>query len=137
MSDANRLNPILDGVYIESIELTPTNADSDLNQIPAACQSVALLANVNGVNDWFLLPALSEVPNGHTITICAGTANCEMRTPQSTTDMINNVDCSDNATEYLVTANDIVKVVKISNTVGWMGASWTQLGAKRTAVVPD
>lgn len=137
MANPNKTNPTWDGVWIESIELAPQSTDSKLNQIPAVCQSVALLANANGVNDYFLLPAASEVPNGHRIMILAGAAACEMRTPQATTDKINNVDCSDNATEYLVGALDIIQVTKINNTVGWEAHSVTELGADLTAVIPD
>jgi len=133
----NRTNPTLDGVRIEPVSITPNSTDVAGNTIPATCQVVSLTANANGVNDYFLLPALTEVPNGHKITILADAANCEMRTPQATTDKINGVDTSDNAVEYLVTALDVVMVTKINNTVGWEAHSVTQLGADRAAIIPD
>lgn len=136
MANPNKTNPVLNGVWIEPIELTPDDSESDINVIPANIDSVVLDANVNGVNDFVVLPALASVPNGHIITILAGAANCELRTPASSTEEINSENC-DGTKEYLITATDIVKVTKIDNTIGWMGASWTKLGAKRTAVVPD
>lgn len=129
--------PVYDGVLLESVEITPNSSDLESNTIPVGCTSVSLLANANGVTDYFLLPAASLVPNGFCITVIAGAAACEMRTPQATTDKINNVDCSDNATEYLVGALDIILVTKISNTVGWEAHSITELGADLGAVIPD
>ena len=137
MPTPNQTNPVFDGVWIESIELAPNSTEVSTNRIPPNCQSVALLANVNGVTDFFTLPLLSEVPNGHIITVVAGAAACECRTPAGSTNLINNVDCSDGATEYLCGALDVIKFTKISNTVGWMGKSWTELGASVGAVTPD
>jgi hypothetical protein len=137
MATPNKTNPALDGVWIESVELTPTSAVSVLNQIPANCQSVSLKANANGVTDFTVLPLLSSVPNGHIITILAGVAASEVRTPSGSTNLINNVDCSDDAVEYLLTADATTKFTKISNTVGWMGLGWTKLGAIIGAVTPD
>ena len=137
MALSNKVNPALDGIWIESVELTPDDAVSSLNQIPANCQSVSLLANVNGVTDFTVLPLLSEVPDGHIITILAGTAASEVRTPSGSGNLINNVDCSDDAVEYLLTADAVTKFTKINNTVGWMGLGWTKLGAIIGAVTPD
>lgn len=137
MANPNNTNPQWEGVSIESIELTPTTPASELNSIPANCQSVSLGANVNGVTDFIVLPLLADVPNGHQITIQAGVANCEVRTPSGSTNLINSIDCSNDAVEYLVTATDVVKFIKINNTVGWCGLSWTAVGAKRAAVIPD
>lgn len=49
---------------------------------------------------------------------------------------INNEDC-DGTKEYLMTDTQVVKVVKISNTVGWMAHGYSAIGAVVTAVVPD
>lgn len=138
MAISNRTNPVMEGVWIEPIELTPDDSVSSINQIPANCQSVILGANVNGVTDFTVLPLLSEVPDGHTITLIGGTAASEVRTPSGSTNLINNVDCSDDAVEYLLAANNsVTKFTKISNAVGWMAKGWTAIGASITAVVPD
>lgn len=135
---ANGTNPTLGGIWIESVELTPTNTVSYLNQIPANCTSVVLLANVNGVTDFIVLPPIGDVPNGHIITVITGTANSEVRTPSGSTTKINNVDCSDDAVEYLLTGpNSVHKFTKIDNTVGWMGKGWTAIGASVSAITPD
>ena len=57
MALPNKTNPTLDGVWIEPIELTPTNVVSEANTIPPECQSVVLGANVAGVTDFTVLPA--------------------------------------------------------------------------------
>ena len=44
---------------------------------------------------------------------------------------------SDGTQEYLVTSTDVVIVTKVDNTIGWVAQSITNLGAVRTAVVPD
>jgi hypothetical protein len=58
-----------------------------------------------------------------------------MRTPASSNEKINNEDC-DGTKEYLCTDTEIIKVVKISNTIGWMAHAYTAIGAVATAVVP-
>jgi hypothetical protein len=59
-----------------------------------------------------------------------------MRTP-ATGEKINNVNCGDGSVEYLCTDTDVIRVIKVSNTQGWVAQSLTNLGAVRTAVVPD
>ena len=106
MAKPNNANPVLDGVWIEPIELTPTNYVCELNQIPANIDSVALAANVNGVTDFTVLPALADVPNGHIITILAGAAASEVRASQPG-EKINNVDCgTDTAATGVLTSDN-------------------------------
>lgn len=117
--------------------LTPDDSEgADINVIKPGVQNVRLGANVNGVNDFVVLPALSSVPNGHCVTIIAGAANCEVRTPADSAEEINSEDC-DGTKEYLLTATQIHRFTKIDNTIGWMGQGWTAIGAVVTAVVPD
>ncbi|MCK4501359.1 hypothetical protein KAU11_12735, partial [Candidatus Babeliales bacterium] len=97
---------------------------------------VRLGANVNGVTDFVTLPSLADVPNGEEITIIAGAANCEVRTPAASAEEINSEDC-DGTKEYLLTATEIHRFTKIDNTIGWMGQGFTAIGAVATAVVPD
>lgn len=125
------------GLKSTHASLTPTNAEtSGTNVIPAGVTAVRLGANVNGVTDFVVLPSLADVPSGHTITIIAGAANCEVRTPASSGEEINSEDC-DGTKEYLLTATQIHKFVKIDDTIGWMGHGYTAIGAVVTAVVPD
>lgn len=117
--------------------LTPDDADTaGVNMIDPGVTQVRLGANVNGVNDWVTLPSLASVPNGHEITIIAGAANCEVRTPATSAEEINSEDC-DGTKEYLLTATQVHKFVKIDNTIGWMGHGYSAIGAVVTAVVPD
>ena len=98
-----------------------------------------LADNVNGVTDFVTLPYLADVEIGHEITIVAGSANCEVRTPAAPTasgEKINAQDC-DGTKEYLLAATQIHKFVKIDNTIGWMGHGFTAIGAVATAIVPD
>jgi hypothetical protein len=125
------------GFLSSSITLTPTAADTiGVNVIPAGVNSVRLGANVTGVNDFVTLPSLADVPNGHCITIIAGAANCEVRTPATSGEEINSEDC-DGTKEYLLTATQIHRFTKIDDTIGWMGQGFTAIGAVAAAVVPD
>lgn len=120
-----------------SLTLTPTAADTaGVNVIPAGVKQVRLGANVTDVNDFVVLPSLASVPNGHEITIIAGAANCEVRTPATSAEEINSEDC-DGTKEYLLTATQIHKFIKIDSTIGWMGHGYSAIGAVVTAVVPD
>ncbi len=121
-----------------AIALTPTAAaTAGVNVIPPGYTMVSLGANVTDADDFTVLPSLASVPNGYEITIVAGTAaNSEVRTPASSGEEINSEDC-DGTKEYLLTATQIHKFVKINNTIGWMGHGYSALGAVVTAVVPD
>lgn len=129
-------SPDLDGFHLASITLTPAALASVLNSIPAKAKVVRLGANVNDVNDFTVLPAIADVPNGHQITIIAGAANSELRTPASSNTKINNVD-SDGTQEALLTATNIYFVTKIDSTIGWMLEGRTAIGAYQTAIIPD
>jgi hypothetical protein len=128
--------PVFDGLQVNSITLSPNSAQGTGNSVPAHVTAVRLAANVNDVNDFTVLPSLAHVPTGHTVTIVAGAANSEVRTPAASGEKINNVDC-DGPQEYLMTATQIVNFVKIDNTIGWMGQGFTAIGAVAAAVVPD
>jgi len=93
MAVANGLNPTFDGLQLKSVTLTPTAAQGGVNSIPAGAQSVRLGANVNGVTDFVVLPSLADVQDGHCVTIIAGSANCEVRTPSASAEEINSEDC--------------------------------------------
>ena len=116
--------------------VTPDATDVAANTVLPTTASVAVGANVTGVNDYLVLPALASVPVGHCITVVAGAANCEVRTPASSGEEINSEDC-DGTKEYLLTATQIHRFTKIDDTIGWMGQGFTAIGAVATAVVPD
>lgn len=142
---ANNDSPVLDGVwfrpYILKARNDDTGANTDASSTGNSISPNSKVAEVKSVetnaDDWVTLPALADTPNGHEILILANAAsNFELRTPAASNAKINNVD-SDGTNEYLVTDTDIVRVVKVNNTVGWVAQSLTVLGAVRTAVIPD
>jgi len=128
--------PLFEALQVAAVSLTPDSAESAVNIIEAGVTSVRLGANVNGVTDFVTLPSLASVEDGHVVTIVAGAANCEVRTPAGSNEEINSEDC-DGTKEYLLTATQIHRFTKIDNTIGWMGQGFTAIGAVATAVVPD
>lgn len=124
------------GLELEPQDVFPNSAQGAANTVTPGVKVVKVGANVNDVNDFFVLPSLASVPNGHVITVIAGAANCEVRTPASSNEKINAQD-SDGTKEYLLTATQIHTFTKIDNTIGWMGEGRTAIGAYATAVVPD
>lgn len=128
--------PKFEGLQVEALTLTPDDAQGTVNSIPAHVRVVRLSANVNGVNDFTVLPSLAHVPDGHQITIIAGAANSELRTPAASAEEINSEDC-DGTKEALLTATNIYTCTKIDNTIGWMLEGRTAIGAFQTAIVPD
>lgn len=130
------ISPDLDGFHLKPLVLTPAATASSVNSIPPRAKVVRLGANVNDTNDFTVLPSLASVPSGHQITIIAGAANSELRTPAASGEEINSEDC-DGTKEALLTATNIYTVTKIDNTIGWMLEGRTAIGAFQTAVVPD
>lgn len=126
------------GVLSTAQTVTPDDAEgAGVNVILPGVTSVAVGANVNGVNDFIVLPALADVPVGHCITVVGNAAGFEVRTPASSAEEINSEDC-DGTKEYAVGANaPIHRFTKISDAIGWMGQGFTAIGAVVTAVVPD
>jgi hypothetical protein len=108
-----------------------------LNVILPGITGVYVDGVTNNADDFVVLPALADVPNGFTITMVgqAG-SNFEVRTPASSNEEINSEDC-DGTKEYLFTNTQIHEFVKIDNTIGWMGHGYSAIGAVVTAVVPD
>lgn len=125
---------------LESIDavqtLTPDDSVETINTVLPTTSTVSLGANVNGVNDFIVLPALANVPAGHTITVIGGAAACEIRTPADSDEEINSENC-DGTKEYQMAAGQVHRFTKIDDTVGWMGQGFTAIGAVATAVVPE
>lgn len=136
MSIVNGLNPQLKALTFEAVTINPAATQTLANSIAPGVRSVRLGANTTDVNDFTVLPSLASVPSGHKITIIAGAANSELRTPATSAEEINSEDC-DGTKEALLTAGSIYTVTKIDNTIGWMLEGRTAIGAYETAVVPD
>ncbi len=118
-------------------EVTPDDSEGTGNQITAGTTAVDVQAVTNDADDFIVLPALADVPVGHEITIlCNAGKNFELRTPAESSEEINSEDC-DGTKEYLCTDTEVLKVVKISDTIGWMAHAYSAIGAVVTAVVPD
>ena len=117
--------------------VTPDDSEGTDNTILAGERRIDVGAVTNDANDFIVLPALADVPVGHEITIlCNAGTNFELRTPASSGEEINSEDC-DGTKEYLCTDTQIVKVIKISDTIGWMAHGYSAIGAVVTAVIPD
>lgn len=136
MSIVNGLNPQLKALTFEAVTINPAATQTLANSIAPGVRSVRLGANTTDVNDFTVLPSVASVPSGHTITIIAGAANSELRTPATSAEEINSED-SDGTKEALLTAGNIYTVTKIDNTIGWMLEGRTAIGAYQTAVIPD
>ena len=130
-------NPTFDIVLSTPQEVTPDASQSSLNTVIAGKTMIDIKAVTNDADDFIVLPSLADVPNGIEITVlCNAGTNFEMRTPSASAEEINSEDC-DGTKEYLCTDTQIVKVVKINNTIGWMAHGYSAIGAVVTAVVPD
>ncbi len=132
----NGSNPQVKGITFEAVTISPAATQTLANSIAPGVRSVRLGANTTDVNDFTVLPSVASVPSGHTITIIAGAANSELRTPATSAEEINSEDC-DGTKEALLTAENIYTVTKIDNTIGWMMEGRTAIGAYVTAVIPD
>ncbi len=125
--------------YTEADTTSPVTPNSNANKASwiKFNRRVDVQAVVNGVTDFIVLPYLAHVPVGYEITIlCNAGGAFELRTPAASNEKINNVDC-DGTQEYLCTDTETIKVVKLSDTDGWIAHAYTALGAVATAVVPD
>lgn len=135
MAQPNALNPSFDTVTTTTQTVTPDAVSGD--PIRAGITKVVVAAVTNDADDWIVLPSLADVPNGHEITIlCSAGGNFEMRTPAASNEEINSEDC-DSTKEYLMTDTEVVKVVKINDTIGWMAHGYSAIGAVVAAVVPN
>jgi hypothetical protein len=123
---------------LEPVVLLPNSAQGTGNSVPPEVRVVSVGANVNGVNDFIVLPSLASVPNGHEITVYCNAAGMEVRTPASSNEKINNVDSDGGAAEYTVPAgSQIHYFTKINNTIGWEAHGFTAIGAAVGAITPD
>ena len=137
MAISNSRTPRLAGVEFTPAEKVAAAVNTLNNSISPLAKSVVVTGVTNDANDWIVLPPLNSCPIGHTITIlCSAGANFELRTPTSSDEEINSEDC-DGTKEYLCTDTEVLMVTKINDTIGWEAHSFSAIGAKTTAVVPD
>ena len=137
MALSNGRTPRLAGVEFTPVTVLANSAQGAGNSVPPLTKVVKVAGVVNDADDFIVLPSLASCPDGHIITVlCSAGANFEMRTPSGSAEEINSEDC-DGTKEYLCTDTQIVEVVKINNTIGWMAHGYSAIGAVVTAVVPD
>jgi len=125
------------GATFGTQSVTADDSESALNTVLPGIDAVVVAGVTNDADDFIVLPALADVPNGYRITVInSAGSNCEVRTPAASAEEINSEDC-DGTKEYLLTSTQIHYFTKIDNTVGWMGNGYTAIGAVATAIVPD
>jgi hypothetical protein len=125
------------GASFGTQSVTADDSDSALNQILPGINSVVVAGVTNNTDDYIVLPALADVPNGFQITVINSSGGaCEVRTPATSDEEINSENC-DGTKEYLLASTQIHYFTKISTAVGWMGNGYTAIGAVVTAIVPD
>jgi hypothetical protein len=124
-------------VSYKPVLLVADDAQGSGNSIPANAKVAVVTGVTNGTNDFIVLPSVASCPIGHEIVILnSASSNFELRTPSASAEEINSEDC-DGTKELLMTDTQIVRVVKISDSIGWMAEGRTAIGAYATAVVPD
>jgi len=136
MAQSNGRTPRLEGVEFTPVIIGAAATQITTASIPPLAKSVVVTSAVDA-NAFIVLPPLNSCPNGHEILIlCSAGGNFEMRTPSASAEEINSENC-DGTNEYLMTDTQVVKVVKVNNTIGWMAHGYSAIGAVVTAVVPD
>jgi hypothetical protein len=90
-----------------------------------------------GANNILTLPLATAETRGREILIwVVPSTNCELRTPASANQTINNVACGSSANEALLTHSQLY-VARQHLATGWLLQAFTALGAVATAIVPD
>lgn len=137
MAVSNGRTPRLAGAEFTPVSVVAAATDLTKNSIPSLTKSVVVAGVTTDANDYVYLPPLNSCPNGHVITLlCSAGSNFELRTPATSAEEINSEDC-DGTKEYLCTDTQVVEIVKINNTIGWMAHGYSAIGAVVTAVIPD
>ena len=137
MAQSNGRTPRLAGLEFTPVTVIAAAAQAAGNSIPPLTKTVKVAGVATNADDFVVLPPLNSCPDGHEIVIlCSAGSNFELRTPASSAEEINSEDC-DGTKEYLCTDTQVVKCVKINNTIGWMAHGYSAIGAVVTAVVPD
>lgn len=125
------------GFVMETATLTANNDSGAGSTIEAGCTQAAVTGVTADANDWIVLPAVANVPIGHTITVaCNAGSNFECRTPATSGTKINNVD-SDGTQELLMTDTTVVVFRCLGATDGWTAVEYPLAGGVSAAVTPD
>ncbi len=137
MAFPNSLDPRVDGIKYNPYYIQADATHTVTNNIPFNRRTVVVSAVITNSNDFVVLPALADVPNGHMIRLlCSAGSDFELRTKASSNEKINNVD-SDATNNYKCTDGQVMTIIKVNNTAGWVAFALTNLGAQATAVVPN
>lgn len=123
--------------FVNNRVVTANSNSGAASKINARWNNVSVIGVTADADDWIVLPPLADVENGHTITICnnAG-SNFELRTPAASNEKINTVD-SDGDQEYLMTDTEVVLLVKVSDTDGWVAVDLPNDGGTGTKHAPN
>lgn len=132
MAFPDSLTPAVDGIRFNPYYIQGDSATSSTNAIPFNRRHVIVSAVTNGAHDYVVLPALADVPNGHKISVI-NSVKVDLMSGASG-EKINNVDSS-GSDKYVLNANLVTTIIKVSNTVGWVAFALDNLGAQVTAVV--
>src|ERR1043166_9424487 len=95
MAFPNNQQPVLDGLRFNPYYIQADSTTTKTSYIPLDRRSVVISAVTNGASDYVILPALSTVPNGHTLMLLAS-VKCGLKT--QSTEKVNNIDAS--GTDY-------------------------------------
>ena len=129
------LNEILREIFQGTQQLVTATADGlTTGLIDDDTDSVVVTsADANHIITAPLIPDSSWIGN-KIIKIKVGATACELRTPATSNQTINNVDSD--ASEALLTANNFYFLICTLAT-GWILTGYTNLGAVQTPVIPD
>ena len=122
------------GMFVQPMNLVADDAvsDSDVtgeNVILPGITTAIVTGVTNDANDFIVLPALSDVPDGFMVTVVANaSSNFEVRTPATSAEEINSEDC-DGTDEYLVLNTELATFRKVNGSIGWEAQRKSQVGA--------
>ena len=120
------------GSYLMNTEAITATADGLTTGIISAGTELATVTC--GTADYIAtLP--SVVAGKHLICVTAGAQATEFRTPASSSETINTVDCG-GANELAVATGSVVHFIGVSAT-GWLAYGWTTAGAAIATMTPD
>lgn len=130
MAFPDSLTPVVDGIQFHPYYIQAASTTSGTNYIPADRAAIVVSAAASA-QAYVLLPALSEVPNGHKITLLAS-AKCNVKSQSG--EKINNVDSS-GGDMFAIEVGQTFTIIKVDNTIGWVAWALDTLGAQVTAIV--
>jgi hypothetical protein len=119
--------------FLPKPEVLSANIDGGAGSTISPLASVVEVnAVANTSSDWVTLPPLADVVSGTTIRVlCNAASDFNVRTPASSAEEINGVNC-DGTNEYSATDTDLIVLTKVSTSQGWVAQSYTATGTLRT-----